>query len=202
MTWGRIDDAFWRHPKITGLSPAAGWLYIRAISYSCDQLTDGRLRPTALRMLGASPAQLRELTNAGLFEVAGNDRIIHDFLDYNRSRVDVLDERAAAQARMAKTRGGSPKVRANKQRTEPEVQTTFPLPDPDPDPGPEIPATDVPPDPPQAGGTRARRAAAGSKRRRDVAALEATGASRYFAGKYGRVLADRQEEQQQKGKAS
>jgi len=38
--YGKLSGRFWRHPKALALSPAAGWLWTRALSYVVDQRTD------------------------------------------------------------------------------------------------------------------------------------------------------------------
>lgn len=173
MTWARVDDGFWRHEKIAGVSDAALGLHLRALSYCCDQLTDGKLSKPALTMLGAKPSQVRELVMAGIWD---EGPVIHDFLEYNESRVEVLDKREKAKLRMrgARSPSTSKEVRANTTGTSGEVQSTFADPVPTrPDPSQTRPV-ESPPSPPQAGGTRERRrerGLKGSQRQRDVAEL-------------------------------
>lgn len=37
MTWFKVDDAFWGHPKQTALPPGPVALWVRAGSWSSDQ---------------------------------------------------------------------------------------------------------------------------------------------------------------------
>lgn len=108
MVWFRIDDSFWSHPKVLGLSTDAVALWVRAGSYSAQQLTDGLIAPHALRMLGDRDAAV-ELTNAGLWETApaAAGWQFHDWADYQPTRAQVLAERAAATERKRKSREAS-----------------------------------------------------------------------------------------------
>lgn len=201
MTWARLDDGFWRHPKIIGLSAGAGWLLVRAISYSADQLTDGVLTQADLRQLRAQKRHLDELILAGMLHKDRHLYAINDYLAYNPSKADVMQRRRKAAERMQIRRGQN--VRNTFARTDSarsrEVRNMFADPDPDPIPDPDpnddpggnreiIPGSlDPPCSPPRKRGgapdrAREERARNGSRRKRDMAALEATGWDKYEAG--------------------
>jgi len=129
MTWARLDDQFYNHPKVAKLGdmllPAVG-LHALALCYCNAYLTDGfipkdqipRLTGDVTLLLpGGTPWVLvNDLLDAGLWEKAEGGYQIHDFLDYNPSRVEVLKEREArheirvaggrARAASAKREGG------------------------------------------------------------------------------------------------
>lgn len=94
MAWGRCDDTFYRHAKVGELDPeaelAAIGLYWKAISWSNDQLSDGRVPANVVRMLGGSVALAEELVRVRLWEQADQAYVIHDFADYNRTKAEVL----------------------------------------------------------------------------------------------------------------
>ena len=114
MPWGRCDDGHYRHRKVAELdddlrkgSLALYWL---AVSWCNDQLTDGRVPASAVRLLGGDVAEAEELVRVGLWEKDGKAYRIHDFLDYNKSREQVVADRAqrsAAGALGAASRWGS-----------------------------------------------------------------------------------------------
>jgi hypothetical protein len=105
MPWGRVDDDFYDHPKVTGMPSkvrnAACGLYWRAISYCNRYLTDGRLTGVALSKIDACDPEIEALLAAGLFErpkangkqSASPVLRVHDFLTRNKSRRQVLAER-------------------------------------------------------------------------------------------------------------
>lgn len=88
MTWVRLDDSFPTHPKISRLSDAQFRYYVIALCYASRHLTDGLVIPEALPR--THPSVPVALVAAGLFEKTPNGLIIHDFLDFQRSRAEVL----------------------------------------------------------------------------------------------------------------
>lgn len=111
MAWGRVDDGHYRHRKLAELDEdlrkgciALFWL---AISWCNDQLTDGRVPASTVRMLGGDVDEADELVRVGLWEGDGQAYRVHDFLDFNKSRQQVeadRAQRAAAGAAGAKAR--------------------------------------------------------------------------------------------------
>ena len=88
MTWVRLDDSFPTHPKISRLSDAQFRYYVIALCYSSRHLTDGLVIPESLPR--THPSVRVALVAAGLFEETPNGLTIHDFLDFQRSRAEVL----------------------------------------------------------------------------------------------------------------
>ena len=76
MAWGRCDDGFYRHDKVAELDDrlrkGCVSLYWLAIAWCNDRLTDGRVPPGTLRILGADVAEAEELARVGLWEVDGS----------------------------------------------------------------------------------------------------------------------------------
>jgi hypothetical protein len=100
VSWARLDDGWWSHPKVLRAGNAAAGAYARMLSYCAQHLTDGRLdRTTALSIAG------RDRVLAVLIEVTLLDEIdaetvaIHGYLERNPSRAEVERERAANRER-------------------------------------------------------------------------------------------------------
>jgi len=134
--WLRLDDTLTDHPKFFGIDPRAGWLWILGLCYAGRHVLNGRLpRGTAFSLAAQvdrqqtvldddEPEMVRQLVSRGLWERAKDAYVIHDFLDYNPSRKEVLSERRAARLRSRKARQirvsanvRSSEVRANVSRT-------------------------------------------------------------------------------------
>lgn len=128
MAWGRIDDNLALHPKVLQAGNEAIGLWVRALSYSCQQLTDGHVSNTIVDMIG-SRALADRLVTSGLWHEVEDGYQFNDWHDYQPSREAVLAERAAARARMAKVRGkkkaNESDVREKFGRTSGEVQEKF-----------------------------------------------------------------------------
>lgn len=97
MTWAKLSDDFWCHPKIAGLSDRAFRLHVNAICWSAALETDGVIEPGILPSLRGTQAAVRELERAGLWERVDGGWAIHDFLRYNPSRSS-LEERRSRRA--------------------------------------------------------------------------------------------------------
>lgn len=142
MPWVRIDDEFYNHPKVSHLDelllPCVG-LHVLALCYCNSYLTDGRIPHGQVHRLAGDLAKLlpeghpwvlvRKLIEVGLWEEQDEkgNYVIHDFLDYNPSKCDVVAKKAlkAEQGRA----GGLAKAK----RTASELLAkTCPVPDPVP----------------------------------------------------------------------
>lgn len=99
MPWARLDDSFYDHPKILAIRAdvrnAATGLFARALSRSNRRLSDGRITVDDLALLDARPLEISELVRVKLWRRAGKSYRIHDFLDFNKPRAQVLKEREA-----------------------------------------------------------------------------------------------------------
>jgi hypothetical protein len=97
MPWGRLDDSLYDHPKLD-LIPveqrlAALGLWARAISWCNRFLTDGHVPRGRIERLDGTLALAGLLVGAGLFDDVPTGYEVHDFLEFNDSRADVLDRR-------------------------------------------------------------------------------------------------------------
>jgi len=115
MTWGKLDDGFWRHPKVRAAARrdlAAVGLFAQAISLASEYETDGRLAQHDLEELCPRPRRRRKLVGilvrCGLLDRAGEELVIHDYLVYNKSKAQLEQERAEGTRRKARQRGRPP----------------------------------------------------------------------------------------------
>jgi hypothetical protein len=117
MPWVRIDDQFPDHPKIVAAGPAAAWLHVTALCYCNRMLTDGFIPGEKVPLLVANANKLADrLVDAGVWHrtsrlgVEGYE--IHDFLKYQPSREEVLEERRKNAERQERFRAAK-KARRN-----------------------------------------------------------------------------------------
>jgi len=116
MVWAKFDDQTLNHPKFHGLSDSTKLLWFRSILYCTRYLTDGALDQRALSFLGAKENQVRSLVQAGLFDKSDEGQIaVHDFLDYQPSREQVLREREQVKQRVANFRSRKEEKRAESE---------------------------------------------------------------------------------------
>lgn len=123
MPWVRLDDRFPSNRKVDLLSDKAFRLYVSALCWSAENLTEGmildRELPIVARVRGIKAAA-RELVEARLWDRVDGGWEIHDYQIYQRDREQVLSERAANAARQKAwrerkraNRDGSSKVAGN-----------------------------------------------------------------------------------------
>jgi hypothetical protein len=108
MTWFRVDDGFWSHPKVLDLSAEAIALWVRCGSYSGKHLTDGYLADSVISLLRGSQDQAQELVDAGLWTRAINGWHFHDWADYQDTRDTVEKRRESWRKRQNRHRNNSP----------------------------------------------------------------------------------------------
>lgn len=108
MAWLRIDDRFRTHPKMhkAGL---AGWLAFCGICYCREHLTDGVIPREAVQTLApglTSPYKhAAKLVEIGLWHEHLDGFQVHDFLDWNPSRQDVMSLRDKERDKKRTQRG-------------------------------------------------------------------------------------------------
>jgi hypothetical protein len=113
MPWVRLDDRFPSHRKIRLLTDRAFRLYVSGLCYASENLTDGLIPADELRIVAdikSSKAAAKELVERDLWELLDSgDFQIHDYLDFNPSAEQVIEERAAKTARQARWRANKKK---------------------------------------------------------------------------------------------
>ena len=131
MTWFKVNDQFFAHPKVIDLSKDAKLLYLAGLAYCHEHLTDGQISTAALRMVAATVdvpngTTVAALTDAGLWEAVAGGYHVHDYLDHQESAATTKRKRDEARERMrhARNENGdecSQDVRANISSSSREV---------------------------------------------------------------------------------
>lgn len=103
MPWFKVDDTFALHPKAVAAG-ASLVLWVRAGSWSAQQLTDGFVPEHMLTSLGGKRSDARRLVDVGLWEEKDGGYLFHDWLDYQPSRAKVAERREAQAERIRKWR--------------------------------------------------------------------------------------------------
>jgi hypothetical protein len=110
MPWVRLDDRFPSHRKIRLLSHQAFRLYVSGLCYASENLTDGRIPASELRIVAdvrSGKSAAKELVERGLWrDNPDGGWIIHDYHDYNPTADQVRADRAARTERQARWRAG------------------------------------------------------------------------------------------------
>jgi hypothetical protein len=108
VTWGRLDDGFYAHPKVRRAldqDPMAVALFALAISWSAGHEQDGAIPDEAMQMLApkatARRKALKVLEDGGLIHRNGSGWLLHDYLDYNYSREELEERRQRDRRRKA-----------------------------------------------------------------------------------------------------
>lgn len=113
MTWGKLDDGFWRHPKVRAAArrdQAAVGLFAQAISLASEYETDGRITQHDLEELCPNSRRRRKLVGL-LVKCRLLDRVddgffqIHDYLVYNPSKAELDEARQKGARRKRDQRG-------------------------------------------------------------------------------------------------
>ena len=109
MTWFKIDDGFYDHPKVVGLPMAARGLWLTAGAWCAKHLTDGVVPAAQVRALGGTPTQVRSLIQCGLWvesepDVRPKSYAFHDWIDMQPSRNDVSESREREREKKRKWR--------------------------------------------------------------------------------------------------
>jgi len=102
MTWARFDDGFPGHRKVRRLTDGAYRLHTTAICHCAHDLTDGFVTPEDVQDMPSirqAEKRITELIFRDLWSVVPGGWMIHDYLDYNPSREQVMAERESARER-------------------------------------------------------------------------------------------------------
>ncbi|MFC8199918.1 mucin-2 [Streptomyces sp. NPDC057298] len=145
MTWFKVDDTFYGHPKALKAGNAAVGLWVRAGAYAAQHLTEGVVPGVVAQLYGTAP-QARKLVSAGLWHAHGHtcpapkckqppagDYYMHDFLIYNPTRAKVEDDRARSAERQQRAREKAAEQR-NQERNPLDSSANRPRIDDDPRP--------------------------------------------------------------------
>lgn len=103
MPWFKVDDGLALHPKAIIAGNAAMGLWIRAGAWSAQQLTDGHIPRSMVRVIGTA-AEAKRLVAAGLWIPIEDGYAFHEWEKYQPSRADVTANRASNVRRQALSR--------------------------------------------------------------------------------------------------
>lgn len=116
MPWSKLDDKMHEHHKIVAMSDRAYRLFMYSITYASAHHLAGRLTPShrnvLYRLAVATKKHDDELVALKAWDVDGDDRLIHDFTDYNPSE-ELHLKRSEAGKRGAASRWQNGKPIAN-----------------------------------------------------------------------------------------
>lgn len=120
MPWFNVDDGFFSHPKVSELNMSARGLWVTAGSYCARYLTDGRITPKQVRQLGGTAAQINKLIAAGLWNEdtdpdGSKVYVFHDYLDANRSKIQVEEQREKERKKKQDQRAGKTSTSSNQK---------------------------------------------------------------------------------------
>ena len=104
VPWAHLDDRFYGNPKILGTPLPALGLYAVGLSYCNDQLTDGFIPRSVLAGLRGWAAAARMLVQRNLWTEQPGGYQVHDYLDWNDSKEQVLAKRKGAAERQRRNR--------------------------------------------------------------------------------------------------
>src|SRR5688572_10727414 len=110
MTWFKVDDSFYDHPKVFDAPDCAVALWTRAGTWSARNLTDGFV-PAGMpaRLCDDHDTAVRELVRRGLWSRTQGGYRFHNWSRYQPSKAEVEDlraKRAAAGRKGGLARGG------------------------------------------------------------------------------------------------
>jgi hypothetical protein len=107
MPWARFEDRFPSNRKIRKLDDAAFRLYVSAICWSSENLTDGVVEADDLPLVSdvRQPSDaVQTLVRLGLWEELSGGWFIHDYFEYNPTAEQVRADRALKTARQQRWR--------------------------------------------------------------------------------------------------
>lgn len=113
MSWAKLDDGFWMHPKIVRVGNEAAGIFARCLAYCGAYLTDGKIpAPVVVTIAGSEERVDQLVADQMLDRLPSGDFHVRDYLDYNPSAAEVEQQRAQRAARAkkgAEARWGAPK---------------------------------------------------------------------------------------------
>lgn len=131
MTWTRLDENFYDHPKVVAAGPDAEHLHIRGLIYSNRYLLNGRLPKLAVGAFSPFSGRRAEraierLIEVGIWQEVKDAYEIHDYLIYQPSREQVQAQRkqkasagqAGGQARARRLLQAEPKQTPSRTQAE------------------------------------------------------------------------------------
>lgn len=113
MSWVKLDDKLWSHPKIAALEARALKLWLFGLCWCNQQETDGVIPRAMLAQLGGTPKLAGELVKVGLWHATPTGWEVHDYLVYQPSKARLEAERGRIKERVARHRQGPTSAACN-----------------------------------------------------------------------------------------
>lgn len=103
MSWVRIDDQAWDHPKHVAAGPMAFALWVWGLLYCSRHETDGFIVESgpSRSSIPKVDAHISKLIESGLWEKVDGGYRVHDYLSYNPSKDQRIQRRKASSDRLA-----------------------------------------------------------------------------------------------------
>ena len=124
MAWAKVDDQWFAHRKVVGISLAARGLWATVLSWSCAQRTAHIPEHMARFVAGGANIDglVGELVDAGLWVAEGDGWTIHDWSEYqdktlSEKRAEAGRKGGLASAETRKPTPDEPKNEANAKQT-------------------------------------------------------------------------------------
>lgn len=110
MTWFKVDDGFYDHPKVLELDMAARGLWVMAGAYCARHLTDGVITGRQIKVIGGTQKQAEKLVAAGLWSAddappSARRYAFNDWREFQPTRDEVLSKRREDAERKRLARG-------------------------------------------------------------------------------------------------
>jgi len=96
VTWLKVDDSFYDHPRVEEVPLSALGLWVRCGAYTSRWLNDGYLKQRIVRRLDGRTRDVAALVDAGLWlPVTGSEFqfVMHDFHQWNPTAEQVRARR-------------------------------------------------------------------------------------------------------------
>jgi hypothetical protein len=99
MSWVKLDDQFFTHPKVQRAGRDARDLFLVGLTYCANHRTDGIVPAEALPLLAFmagipdGEAAARKLVEVHLWEEGATGYAVHQYLEYNPSREKIEETR-------------------------------------------------------------------------------------------------------------
>lgn len=113
MTWFKVDDGFYDHPKVHGLRAGkhcqdALALWLVAGSWCARYLTDGVIPHAQVHRFRPGKSAAQELVRVGLWVEVEGGYAFHEWDEHQDTRAEVKTRRKAANERSRRHRNASP----------------------------------------------------------------------------------------------
>ena len=109
MSWFKVDDSFYDHPKFLDVPNAAVGLWVKAGAWCGKHLTDGIIPESQVKLFKGTKTQILALTSARIWSEERSENgakvfRFHDWNEYQPTREQKIKEREEASERQRKFR--------------------------------------------------------------------------------------------------